>query len=98
MGPPDSVRSYISGTVLTVSLPPILHVLQIERQRFEIDAEVYGLDLHARAGAELRRGEVEDGVEADVGEGVVDGLGGFGGDGDDADVDLVLTHDCGELI
>ena len=32
-------------------------------------------------------GEVEDGVDAGVDEGVVDGLGGFGVDGDDADVD-----------
>ena len=28
-------------------------------------------------------------MDAGVGEGVVDGLGGFGGDGDDADVDVV---------
>ena len=46
----------------------------------------------------MRRSEIQDRVQAGVGEGVVDGLGGFGVDGDDADVDVVLADDRRELV
>src|SRR3954449_6885831 len=81
-----------------VRLRPILHILQVEGERLEVDAEVDGFHFYSGAGAELGGGEVEDGIDAGVGEGVVDGLGGFGVDGDDADVDLVLANDRRELV
>ena len=82
---------------LVVAAQSFVHILEIEGERFEVDAQVDAFDLHAAADAELDGGEVEDGAEAGFDEGVVDLLSAFGGDGDDADLDGVAADDVIEL-
>jgi len=89
------VSSKLTSNLGWKTLPParpVLDVLQIERERLEVDAEVDRFQLHAWAEADLDGGEVEDGADAGVDEGVVDLLGGGGGDGDDADLHGVHAH------